>query len=187
MGQMTVLFLRMFQYVRELERRAFHDELTGLLRRGRFFEVLAMELRNARAGGEHVAFFYLDLNGFKIVNDSHGHAVGDRFLTWVAGRIVRYGPHPKVICRMGGDEFAVFTRLKEEVFESRVALLMKEDLETQTFCDSRTGIEIPLSISVGYASTRTTGYTNALHELPVQADKNMYGEKAHLRVREKMR
>lgn len=86
--------------------RARHDDLTGLSNRADL--ALQMTERLSRAGGpERFALFYLDLDGFKAVNDTHGHAAGDRVLQMVAHRLnglVRIGD---VIARLGGDEFVV--------------------------------------------------------------------------------
>jgi diguanylate cyclase (GGDEF)-like protein/PAS domain S-box-containing protein len=88
----------------ELERLASHDELTGLLNRRAFYEELC---RTLEAPDERVAVLYLDLDGFKAVNDGHGHSEGDRLLRDVA-RALRASVREVDRCgRLGGDEFAV--------------------------------------------------------------------------------
>ncbi len=92
----------------ELSHRALHDPLTGLANRTllaeRLRESLGRRGRHTRLG--HL--FYLDLDGFKTVNDRFGHAVGDAVLTQLAARIVALLRVGDVAARLGGDEFAVF-------------------------------------------------------------------------------
>ncbi len=95
---------------RELEHLALHDPLTGL--ENRFMMRASLERAiAAETGGERIAVLLLDLDGFKLVNDSLGHAVGDALLCEVADRLrrgLRSGDH---VARLGGDEFAVIARV----------------------------------------------------------------------------
>ena len=88
----------------ELRKRAFQDPLTGLANRARFEEALERAL--GRAGGS-LAVLFIDLDNFKTVNDSLGHAAGDRFLSEIASRLNRCVRSGDTVARMGGDEFAV--------------------------------------------------------------------------------
>jgi diguanylate cyclase (GGDEF)-like protein/PAS domain S-box-containing protein len=93
----------------QLTRQAFHDALTGLPNRARFGERLGAALARARAEGDagQVAVLVLDLDGFKVVNDSLGHAAGDRLLVEVAARLLAATRGCDTVARLGGDEFAV--------------------------------------------------------------------------------
>ncbi len=94
-------------YAAELERLASTDSLTGLMNRRSFESRVEAELLAAGGRGEAVALVFLDLDGFKAVNDSHGHAVGDELLEQVAERLgVELGASVPV-ARFGGDEFVV--------------------------------------------------------------------------------
>ena len=86
---------------------ARHDGLTGLLNRTAFNERLQALLAEAERSGQPLAVFYMDLDGFKLVNDTQGHAVGDALLVAVAGRLRAVLRDTDVVARMGGDEFAV--------------------------------------------------------------------------------
>ncbi len=86
---------------------ARHDGLTGLLNRTAFQDRLQALLKDAAGNGHHLAVFYMDLDGFKLVNDTHGHAAGDELLVAVAGRLRSSLRETDVVARMGGDEFAV--------------------------------------------------------------------------------
>jgi diguanylate cyclase (GGDEF)-like protein/PAS domain S-box-containing protein len=89
----------------QLTHRANHDPLTGLPNRAMFTRRLGEALREARAGGGRLAVVFLDLDDFKLVNDSLGHDAGDRLLTAVAERLSRVMRPTDVLSRFGGDEF----------------------------------------------------------------------------------
>jgi diguanylate cyclase (GGDEF)-like protein len=91
--------------MRELRNQAMHDELTGLPNRRAMFSRLK-ELDPKGDGRQH-AFFLLDLDGFKSVNDQRGHAAGDNVLLVVAERFKRVARPTDLLARLGGDEFAV--------------------------------------------------------------------------------
>jgi two-component system, cell cycle response regulator len=93
---------------RERERfLAFHDPLTGLANRQLFFDRLEHALAQARRNGDLLAVLYLDLDGFKAINDSIGHAAGDQVLCEAAQRLKSCLRDSDTIARLGGDEFAV--------------------------------------------------------------------------------
>lgn len=89
-----------------LEHRALHDPLTDLPNRALFFDRLNQSLQAARREGQQIALVMLDLNGFKAVNDSFGHAVGDELLKEMAGRLQEGLRATDTAARIGGDEFA---------------------------------------------------------------------------------
>ncbi|TBW48218.1 GGDEF domain-containing protein [Marinobacter halodurans] len=86
---------------------AHHDPLTGLTNRTLFYDRLETALRTARRTREKVALLYLDLNGFKQINDRKGHEAGDRVLCEVAARLEACTRESDTVARMGGDEFTV--------------------------------------------------------------------------------
>lgn len=91
----------------ELEHRAYHDHLTGLPNAVLFRDRLEHALTRAKRHREVIAVVMLDLDRFKDVNDSLGHAVGDQLLREVAGRLRRYLRTDDTVARLGGDEFMV--------------------------------------------------------------------------------
>jgi diguanylate cyclase (GGDEF)-like protein len=91
----------------ELEFLASHDALTGLANRRTFHESLSLALDRMRATQESLAVIYLDLDGFKPVNDTLGHAVGDIVLQTVAKRIGKNVRSADTVARLGGDEFGI--------------------------------------------------------------------------------
>ncbi|MBM6593622.1 putative bifunctional diguanylate cyclase/phosphodiesterase [Microvirga pudoricolor] len=99
--------IRAEQHSREL---AYQDPLTGLANRRQFEEALAQAVGSPPgAGGAH-ALFLLDLNGFKQVNDVHGHGIGDEVLIVVAQRLLAAVREGDLVARLGGDEFAILAQ-----------------------------------------------------------------------------
>jgi diguanylate cyclase (GGDEF)-like protein/PAS domain S-box-containing protein len=92
---------------RELSHRASHDALTGLVNRYQFERQLDFALERAHESGEICAAFYLDLDQFKVVNDTCGHAAGDQLLRHFAVELSRQIRRHDVLARLGGDEFGV--------------------------------------------------------------------------------
>ncbi|HTO01147.1 MAG TPA: EAL domain-containing protein [Microthrixaceae bacterium] len=87
----------------DLHHRAFHDDLTGLPNRAAFRQ----EIHRAKGEGGPVSVVFVDLDGFKNVNDTSGHQQGDRLLRLVAERLSAAVPERSIVARLGGDEFAV--------------------------------------------------------------------------------
>ncbi len=93
-----------------LDYLADYDELTGLPNRRLFLGRLAHQLNSARRTGELIAVLYLDLNRMRLINDSHGHEVGDRLIQAVAERLSRVQSERKLMARISSDEFALVLR-----------------------------------------------------------------------------
>ncbi|MCM4078964.1 putative bifunctional diguanylate cyclase/phosphodiesterase [Paractinoplanes hotanensis] len=98
----TVLLERVSEGQRRLRHQAYHDPLTGLANRALFRERLSEAL-----GSRPVAVLFADLDDFKLINDSFGHAMGDRVLHAIAERMQRCVSPDDLVARLGGDEFAV--------------------------------------------------------------------------------
>jgi diguanylate cyclase (GGDEF)-like protein len=115
MGVATAMVLRSRAAVREAEQRlhtlAHTDAVTGTGNRHAFNERLAAELAQARSMGHRVALVYIDLDNFKTLNDTFGHAAGDGLLRQVAQRLQSVVRSDDTISRLGGDEFALILRL----------------------------------------------------------------------------
>jgi diguanylate cyclase (GGDEF)-like protein len=155
--------------------QAHHDVLTGLPNRAAFQERGAETLRDAG----RVALLLLDLDGFKPVNDSLGHAAGDAVLVTVAHRIAATLRPADLVCRLGGDEFAVLlTDVSDDDARSLALRLLTAVKEPMTV----TGTPVAVGVSIGVTSS-TPGTADTLDELLRQADEAMYAAKAHGRGR----
>ena len=100
---------------------AEHDFLTGLPNRSLLTDRLAQSIALAQRHGNRVALMYLDLDHFKHINDSLGHAVGDQLLQSVAKRLQECIRHSDTVCRQGGDEFVVLLAEVEAVRDAALA------------------------------------------------------------------
>ncbi|MGM0645783.1 MAG: diguanylate cyclase domain-containing protein [Thermodesulfobacteriota bacterium] len=89
---------------------AYHDQLTGLPNRTLFLDRLEQCIKEARRTGNSIGLFFLDLNDFKIINDCHGHKIGDRLLLEVAERLEAHLREMDTVARLGGDEFVVIVK-----------------------------------------------------------------------------
>lgn|GEM_PF-1557345 len=94
-------------YERRISYLAYHDSLTGLHNRTYLMERLAAETKAGAGEARKLALILLDLDHFKLINDTYGHRVGDKVLVSVAGRLRSEAPEEAAIVRMGGDEFII--------------------------------------------------------------------------------
>jgi diguanylate cyclase (GGDEF)-like protein len=103
----TVLLARVSEGQERLHHQAYHDPLTGLANRALFRERLVLALDAHRFRGKQIALLFADLDDFKLINDSFGHAMGDRLLRAIGERLDGCVPGDDLVARLGGDEFAV--------------------------------------------------------------------------------
>jgi diguanylate cyclase (GGDEF)-like protein len=132
-----------------LAHQALHDQLTGLPNRALFLDRLGVALERARRSGTQTAAMFLDFDNFKEINDCHGHAVGDRLLVTLAGRLSAMLRPMDTVARFGGDEF---TFLFEDLTSEREVVLIADRI-----CQAASrpidvdGLELTITVSVGIA------------------------------------
>lgn len=161
------------RYERQIVYLAERDPLTDLFNRRRFQEELRRELARARRYGTRGALLFLDLDDFKEVNDSLGHAAGDRLLRNVAGLLRRRLRQTDTLARLGGDEFAILLPHTDGPRAQVVARQILEAVSQHTFRVDRHPVRITLSIGVAlYPDHGTTA-----ERLLASADLAMYQAK----------
>ncbi|GAC1491953.1 MAG: hypothetical protein NVS3B17_09380 [Vulcanimicrobiaceae bacterium] len=135
---------------RHLNALAFHDPLTGLANRTLFDETLVGRIASARRTGASFAVHYLDLDRFKAINDSLGHAAGDEVLRIVARRLDRAVRENDTIARLGGDEFVTIQDgiahpIEAARFASRIVSALKRPMRVEAAtCDVGGSVGIAL-------------------------------------------
>ena len=157
----------------ELVWAAYHDSLTGLPNRARYLIDIVSAIGAARRANRFVALILLDLNRFKILNDTLGHAVGDRVLQELAERLSNIVPEGAAVARMGGDEFAIILPDLPTIAaaEAIVDRLEKTLAAPVAFAD----MSIPIALSAGIAFFPRDGGDPA--ELLHAADLALYSAK----------
>jgi diguanylate cyclase (GGDEF)-like protein/PAS domain S-box-containing protein len=164
----------------ELAEAAYRDPLTQLHNR-RWFEIrLERALAEANPARASVAILFIDLDGFKAVNDRHGHALGDELLVCVARRI-EAAAEDHAVCRLGGDEFLVlYHRDGADVTEPVRAFAERLRLRL-TGSYQVGGTAVRIGASIGVAAFPAAGRTAV--ELQRAADRDMYQSKQRNRAR----
>jgi diguanylate cyclase (GGDEF)-like protein len=159
----------------KLARLALHDSLTDLPNRALFRDRLIQATTNAPANGRYAALLYVDLDRFKHINDSLGHAIGDKLLQTVARRLLGCVRSTDTVSRQGGDEFVV---LLADIDHSRDAVTCAEKLLGALEAPYRIGEhELRISASIGVAIfPDDAGEAEALLRC---ADSAMYQAKYH--------
>lgn len=127
---------RLYEAALQMEKHANYDMLTGLPNRRFFFERLEHIVEHTQ-DMQKFAVLYIDLDGFKTINDTHGHQLGDKVLVEVGNRLSRCIRETDFVARLGGDEFAVITsnfesHTKVEQFAKRVHSVLQENIDIGT-------------------------------------------------------
>jgi diguanylate cyclase (GGDEF)-like protein/PAS domain S-box-containing protein len=134
----------------QLAHQAFHDPLTGLANRALFYDRVAHALELAHRQGRPVTILFLDLDGFKDINDTLGHAEGDHLLRMIAARLRACARATDTVARLGGDEFAVL--VEDSAGVRNTNRLVDRIREQMTFPFTLAGREVRISASIGSAA-----------------------------------
>ena len=160
----------------QAQRLADRDALTGLYNRRRMVEVLEAAISEAVLQRQYVGLLFIDLNGFKGINDEYGHAAGDKILTTVATRIAARVRTGDLVCRYGGDEFVVvLPSVPDAAAVTRVADTIRERVALPYWIH---GNEQHLTAAIGESMYPHDG--DSAEVLLHRADQAMYRLKARL-------
>lgn len=159
---------------KKLKQSAITDALSGLFNRTHFMEKLEAALEKPKANAGGVSVLFIDLDGFKEINDQHGHHIGDQLLVQIARKLADVTSDIGLVARMGGDEFAIFiegstSEADSEVLAGHVIEILCQPLSLDHF-------SVAVSCSIGIAP-RTEEGESAL-ELVRRADIAMYAAKS---------
>ncbi|HEY9514672.1 MAG TPA: EAL domain-containing protein [Gemmatimonadaceae bacterium] len=162
----------------QLTHQAFHDPLTGLANRVLFLDRVGHALTLVRRHGQALAVLFVDLDGFKMVNDSLGHAAGDALLVAVSRRLLTCVRAADTVARLGGDEFALLIEdAAGDYSTTAVAQRIEEAVRQPIELD---GKDVVVTASIGIASA---GVDGSAADLLRDADMAMYVAKDHGKAR----
>ncbi len=159
--------------LKTVQHQAHHDSLTTLSNRFYFENLLASTVTKSSQTGQHLGVLFLDLDGFKSINDTLGHAVGDKLLVFVAKRLKNCLKEGDLLARMGGDEFALLINTTASGNEAttiakRILSKLKEDFVVD-------GVTLRIGASIGISQFPENG--TSAEELLKNADIAMYQAK----------
>lgn len=154
---------------KKLHYMAYHDQLTGLPNRYLLNDHLQESLIRCRRNGQKLAVIYIDLDGFKFINDTKGHDVGDLLLKMASDRIVDALCNDSIVARIGGDEFVAVIERVELPLIKEIAVRIIDEFSTPFILD---GEEFYMTPSVGISLFPDDGQSG--EELIKNADVAMY-------------
>ena len=161
------------QYMEKIHHLAYFDSLTGLPNRAYILNELQERLAQYASGTRIGSVFFIDVDNFKVINDTHGHSFGDRMLVEIAGRLGTLDSSSLLLSRLGGDEFLILSaetaeEAEVEALGDQILALFKEPISIDN-------ISFHLTCSIGVAIYTRDGRT--VEEILKHADLAMYKAK----------
>lgn len=159
-----------------LKNEARNDPLTGLPNRRKLEEILPIAVQRAKANQTALSILFVDLDGFKLINDTYGHNVGDMLLREVANRIDKSTRQSDTVARYAGDEFIIVLEgISHVSVTTRIAEKILQTI-SEPFHFNQIVLNVTVSIGIAYYTSENSQETQA-SELIRQADKAMYTAK----------
>jgi diguanylate cyclase (GGDEF)-like protein len=148
------------------------DPLTKLFNRSAFSESLKSLIANAKSGNNKLALLFIDLDGFKGINDAHGHGIGDQVLTSIAHRLYMQAQNHEYLCRWGGDEFLIALQNRNELeaieFSTKLINLLSQPIRVD-----QNSLNVGATVGIAMYPEHSTNE----RELIELADTAMYAQK----------
>ena len=167
---------RLYQEVQEL---AVLDPLTQIYNRRGFADIASREIERAQRFNHSLALLFLDIDHFKEVNDTHGHAAGDQILSGIADRCRNTLRNVDVICRHGGEEFLILLLESDKKSAIKIAKRIQSLMKDYPFQTDAGPISITMSIGVAEFNDQVNGLGSLIHN----ADMALYKAKTSGRNR----
>ncbi len=158
----------------QLQWKATHDHLTGLFNRQAFEGAVQEAIHNAHHNNQHHVLCFLDLDKFKHINDTCGHAAGDEVLSQIAKLIQKHVRSTDIVARLGGDEFALLLYQCPLEIGKKIVQRIRKLIHNFRFSHHNQTLSIGVSIGLSAIDAKTTNLKNVLH----QADTACYMAKA---------
>ena len=164
-------------HIKELDHLATHDSLTGLLNRNAVVDRIDHAITLSNRTGMLLAVVFIDLDNFKIINDSMGHAIGDRLLQEFAKRIEKFTRKSDTLGRLGGDEFIVLMENLQKEGSEKYLLEKLIDTVNKPFEIDAYEFYVGASIGVSYYPDKISNKVKTAQNLIKEADLAMYSAK----------
>jgi diguanylate cyclase (GGDEF)-like protein len=153
MLEVRLLYKQLEHYSRTLESLALHDALTGLPNRRLLMDRLSLAIAHARRNKRTMAVMFLDLDGFKQINDTLGHDAGDTLLKMVAARLVAAVRQEDTVARLGGDEFVIALWGLTHADDAAKLAAKVVQAVSQPYSIQNRGVNMTVSVGVGIYPT----------------------------------
>ena len=164
---------------KELLKQVNLDSLTGLFNRHYLYQALEQAEQRCRMNQSGLAVFFLDIDGFKMINDTYGHAVGDKLLINISKKIKNCVHESDVVARFGGDEFVIV--IENIKCNSHCELLAQNIIDTISQKVAIDGLQLQIGVSIGISSYHLDDENK--QDLLINSDKALYLAKSQGRGR----
>ena len=175
--QQTVVIgsdMRSMKKMKQLEYQANHDMLTNLPNRGKLYQTLYDKLREQQLSGHSFCVLFLDLDGFKSINDNFGHDIGDQVLITIANRLTQAVNRHDVVARIAGDEFVIVLSVGQN--SSSIQDTTNKIMESISMPMKIENYQLTIGASIGSYLVQSNEYQN-INDILRRADKAMYKAK----------
>jgi diguanylate cyclase (GGDEF)-like protein len=170
------LSLQSSRTAREIQIKAQYDNLTSLANRAYLNDILPRQFMAARESGMPLSVLFIDVDNFKLVNDSHGHRGGDSVLVALGRLLNKCTRGTDIVARYGGDEFVILLSNANEKISFEIAKRILSAVQSGLHpIDGE--VEIPVSISIGCATMSSSSAFGTVEELIKTADRCLYAAK----------